>query len=98
MNIFCTLSGLAKFALFCLVAGAVIGVSLNGRPATAPASAGGCPAVVDDHSQSQATGYRKEVSDGNALPHHQPAGRSGHPVAGVTGRVALSRPDQPAGC
>jgi hypothetical protein len=36
MNIFCTLSGIAKLALFCLSAGVVIGVLLNPRPTAVP--------------------------------------------------------------
>jgi len=79
-------------------AGAVIGVSWYGRPAAAPVNGGGCPVLLDDHSQSRAPGYRREVSDGDALPHHQPAVQPVHPVAGVSGRVAMSQPDQPAGC
>jgi hypothetical protein len=46
MNVFCTLPSLANMALFCLAAGAVIGVSLATRPAAAPASASGCSTAM----------------------------------------------------
>jgi hypothetical protein len=63
MNIFCTLPSLAQMVLFCLVAGAVLGVSLATRPAAAPATASGCStAMASPHPMARVPGYREEVS------------------------------------
>ena len=62
MSIFCTLPDLARVMLFCLVSGAVLGVSLVTRPAAAPASVGGCSAAMaSPHPMARVPGYRGEV-------------------------------------
>ncbi len=63
MNIFCTLSGIAKLVLFWLFAGVVIGVSLDSRAAAGPVDSSRCSiAAVNLHPTSGVPGHREEVS------------------------------------
>ena len=63
MDIFCTLPSLVEMVFFCLVTGAILGVSLANRPAAAPATASGCSAAMaSPHPMARVPGYREEVS------------------------------------